>query len=95
MVIADTGFWLALGNRRDSHHGRAKAALSELKEPLVTTWTVMTETCHLLSVRVNIESQHRFVESFAAGAFQVFILMQGHADHIYALMRHSSYLRKN
>ena len=87
MVIADTGFWLALGNRRDSHHERAKLAYSELKEPLITTWPVMTETCHLLSSRLSVESQLKFMESFAAGAFQVFNLTHGHADRIYALMR--------
>lgn len=45
MIIADTGFWVALANRRDRHHELAKARLSELAEPLVSTWPVVTETC--------------------------------------------------
>lgn len=44
MVIADTGFWLALANRRDAFQ-----ALADLREPLISTWPVMTEACHLLA----------------------------------------------
>ena len=47
MVIADTGFWLALANRNDRHHRAAKEALDGLSEGLITTWPVLTETCHL------------------------------------------------
>jgi predicted nucleic acid-binding protein len=28
VILADTGFWLALANRRDTHHARAKEALA-------------------------------------------------------------------
>jgi predicted nucleic acid-binding protein len=41
MIIADTGFWLALANRRDQHHVAATRALDELREPLITTWPVL------------------------------------------------------
>ncbi len=30
MIIADTGFWLALVNEADRHHAEAKARLSDL-----------------------------------------------------------------
>lgn len=86
MVIADTGFWLALANERDQHHARAKACLRELAGPLITTWPVVTETCHLLLVRLGNASQRRFVDSFAAGAFDVFDLEPRHAGRISELM---------
>ncbi|MEO8905366.1 MAG: VapC toxin family PIN domain ribonuclease, partial [Polyangiaceae bacterium] len=48
MILTDTGFWLALANSNDRHHPAATRALSAIAEPLITTWPVMTETCHLL-----------------------------------------------
>jgi predicted nucleic acid-binding protein len=82
MVIADTGFWLALANRADEHHERAKKRMSELREPLVTTWPVMTETCYLLLTRLGSDSQHRFVKSYEGGAFDVFELTREHAPRL-------------
>jgi uncharacterized protein len=72
MVIADTGFWLALANRRDAHHRDALRALGALgDERLVVTWPVMTETCYLLLDRIGPAAQSRFLASHAAGAFEI------------------------
>jgi len=87
MVIADTGFWLALANRKDSCHAKAKAAYSGLAEPLVTTWPVMTETCHLLLARLGSEAQLNLIKSYVAGAFFLFDLLPEHGSRIYKLMR--------
>lgn len=86
MVIADTGFWLALANRKDRHHALADQCLRHLGEPLITTWPVMAETCHLLLSRLGVASQRSFVDSFAAGAFEVFDLSREHALRISTLM---------
>jgi len=86
VVIADTGFWLALANRRDAHHAAAVAALDELGEPLITTWPVMTETCHLLLRELGEKAQHAFMESFIREAFQVFALGKEHGPRMVALM---------
>ncbi len=53
MILTDTGFWCALINKNDKHHERATNVLSSCKENLITTWPVITETCHLL-LRRNI-----------------------------------------
>lgn len=87
MVIADTGFWLALSNRKDQHHALAKRRLRQVREPLVTTWPVVTETCYLLLSRLGSASQQRFVDSFSAGAFSVFDLRREHGPRISALMK--------
>jgi predicted nucleic acid-binding protein len=72
MVIADTGFWLALANRRDAHHESAVRALNALEgERLVVTWPVMSETCYLLLDRLGPVAQSRFIASHAAGAFDI------------------------
>jgi predicted nucleic acid-binding protein len=86
MIIADTGFWLAVANRDDTHHGTAKAALARVREPLVTTMPVMTETCHLMLSRLGVRSQLAFIQSWGRGAFCVFDVSEVHADRIHELM---------
>ena len=87
MIIADTGFFLALANSRDQHHAMAKRALEKLVEPLMTTWPVMTETCHLVARRLNAQAAETFVASAARGAFHVFELGAAHLPRIVELMR--------
>lgn len=86
MIIADTGFWLALANRKDHDHARAATVLAELKEGLVTTWPVLTETCHLMVSRLGVDSELRFLRSLAAGAAAVFDLTASHLPRIESLM---------
>jgi hypothetical protein len=86
VILADTGFWLALANRNDAHHEAAKAALAKVREPLVTTWPVLTETCHLLVTRLGAHAELAFVESWIGGAFSTFELTDDHAPRVHALM---------
>jgi predicted nucleic acid-binding protein len=86
MIIADTGFWLALANRRDKHHRRAYDCLEAINEPLVTTWSVMTETCHLLLHRLGDTAQRGFIEGYRDGGFKVFDVDQRHIHRILQLM---------
>ncbi len=74
MIIVDTGFWLALANRDDKHHTKAKQVMQNLREPLITTWFVFTETCYLLLTRLGNHSQVLFIQNFLAGRFEVFEL---------------------
>lgn len=87
MIIADTGFWLALANVRDRHHGPAKQAFSGLTEPLITTWAVLTETCHLLAARLGPKALERFVAAGAGGAFELFSMERAHLSRVEALMK--------
>ena len=86
MIIADTGFWLALANQNDRYHDAARDCLAALTEPLTTTWPVMTETCHLLLRECGAGSQEAFLRSYADGAFDTFDLDRGHAPRIVELM---------
>jgi predicted nucleic acid-binding protein len=86
VIIADTGFFLALANGEDDHHAAAAAALRRLKEPLITTWPVMTETCHLLLARLGIGAEMAFVRSARTGAFEVFALANEHLERLETLM---------
>lgn len=87
MVIADTGFWLALGNTKDRYHAVSKEALEKLDEPLVTTWPVLTETCHLLLKYLGLPAQRKFIDAYDKGAFDVFDLHRGHAASLHRLMQ--------
>lgn len=86
MVLADTGFFLALANRRDRRHERAKACTRTLDEDLVTTWPVLTETCHLLLTRLGVEAELRFMEGVARGAVVLFALEVALVPRIRGLM---------
>jgi predicted nucleic acid-binding protein len=87
VVIVDSGAWLALANRRDRHHSRVKGVLASLREPLVSTTPVLTETSHLLLARLGTEALLRFVNSWASAAFEVFELRSEHAPRIVVLMK--------
>ena len=86
MIIVDTGFWLALINQKDSHHQQAKQALQKYDEPLMTTWCVITETCHLLLMRRGVQAQNAFLNSFNQGLFTAFNLESHHGQKIVQLM---------
>ena len=86
MILADTGFWLALANQNDDHHVSAKNILPSLREPLLVTWPVFTETCHLLANRLGHEALLAFVGSAADRAFVTFDLSERHYQRLAAFM---------
>jgi predicted nucleic acid-binding protein len=86
MILTDTGFWVALINDKDRHHSRATTLLAQLDQPLLTTWPVVTETCHLLTQRLNVHAQTKFLQSLQTGLFEVFQLQQHHYDRILELV---------
>lgn len=75
MILADSSFWIALGNRRDRHHAAALRALAtHAKEGFATTWPVLTEVGHILLNRMGPHQMLAFQRSVADGACQVFEL---------------------
>ena len=87
MVIVDTGFWLALANKKDRYHAVARSTLAELDEPLVTTWPVLTETCHLLLQHLGNPVQQKLIAAYDNGAFDVFDLRRDHGASIRRYMK--------
>jgi hypothetical protein len=86
MVMVDTGFWLALANKKDEHHEKAKSTMANINSPLITTWSVMTETCYLLLMRLGAQAPVAFIKSYGGGAFKAFDLSEKHAGRIHELM---------
>jgi len=72
MIIADSGFWIALVNPDDKHHQQAVTNLTKINEPLISTYPVITEVCHLLLKRRGNQSMLAFVETYQQEGFQVF-----------------------
>ncbi len=87
MIIADTGFFIALGNQSDQDHLLAVQALNKLNEPLVTTYPVITETCYLLLARGGNTTQCKFLRNLAEGAFEVFHLQRHHVERMVELIK--------
>jgi hypothetical protein len=86
MIVADTGFWLALLDKKDSYHQQAKQALKKYDEPIITTWCVITETCYLLLTRKGVQTQIKFINQLHQGLFSVFNLEPYHGKRIAQLM---------
>ena len=88
MILADTGFFVALVIRSDRHHAAAVAAVEQHgSEGLVTTWPVLTETTHLLQRAGGPDVARTFLESIGDGAARVFDLKVAHVERVTALMQ--------
>lgn len=87
MIIADTGFWLALADKKDKYHQQAHAFTKTSSERLISTYPVITETCYLLLSRQGIEAQLHFVNMYQLGAFDIFDIPANTKSRIFALMR--------
>ena len=72
MIMVDTGAFIGLFNKNDEYHPSARASFSNISEPLITTYPVVTETCYLLYNRLGHHSQINFLKSITKKAFKVF-----------------------
>jgi predicted nucleic acid-binding protein len=88
VILADSGFWIALGSRSDRYHDRAvRAAQKYAAEGFITTWPVLTEVVHLLAHRVHPDRANVFVGDIAHGAAIVADLPEDALLRIETLMR--------
>jgi uncharacterized protein len=74
MIIADTGFWVALLDRRDNLHHKVQTYAATIKEPLVSTLPVVTEVCYLLQTRCGAMYSAKFLNAQQNGLFQLFTI---------------------
>lgn len=86
MIIADTGFWVAIFNDTDTHHSRCLTVASNLQEPLITTTPVVTEVCYLLQKRRSQAFSTAFLRSHNRGAFRLFEITEQHITRCEKLM---------
>jgi len=78
VIIADTGFWVAILDDRDNFHGLALQVAKTLQEPLITTIPVITEVCYLLQNRRGQQFATAFLRSHRRSAFRLFDITESH-----------------
>ena len=86
LVIADSGYWVVLGNRKDRYHRQAMRLFKTLNAMPITTWPVISEVCHLLHARVSHRAQLAFMRSLTNGAGRLFHLDSTHFHQMECLM---------
>jgi uncharacterized protein len=86
MIIADTGFFIALANQKDKFHHSAKQQLLTLKESLITTYPVIVETSYLLLERYGNNAQFRFLNQLTEGSIDIFSMEKHHLKRAIELM---------
>ena len=82
MISVDTGALIALLDRSDSYHEVGKRCFASLREPLITTYPVITEACYLLR---HIEKCN-LLRSLSAGAIEMFALEIHHISRMLELI---------
>jgi predicted nucleic acid-binding protein len=74
MIIADSGFWLALLNHRDNFHQKVCDYATTIDETLITTMPVVTEVCYLLQSRCGSSYAEKFLLAQNDGLFELFTI---------------------
>lgn len=86
MIIADTGFWVAILDDSDSYHSVGLKVAEKLLEPLITTLPVITEVCYLLQKRRGQHFAAALLRSHRRGAFRLFYMNGAHLVRCEELM---------
>jgi uncharacterized protein len=87
MILADTGFFVALANRNDNFHSQAQQQLTILTEPLITTYPVIIETSYLLYERSGQNAQFEFLQQLTTDSIQIFDFQINHLERAIQLMQ--------
>ncbi len=86
MILTDTGYWLALANRKDKFHQQAIDVTKTIDSELIITWPVITEVCHLLSSRMSTIATVKFLQQLELST-TLFELNFSHLHRIQILMK--------
>lgn len=86
MVLIDTGYWCALGNSKDKFHQQALQVTPTLKEDPITTWPVITETCHILQRVLGAKAASQFINILRVDSIDIFKVETIHLPRIQTLM---------
>jgi len=85
VILADTGPIVALFDRDDRYHTICLQAIEKFREPLITTWPVLTECFYLLGF--SWEAQDDLWTFLKRGGLEVFPLNRVHFSRCRDLMR--------
>jgi uncharacterized protein len=87
LIAIDTGFLVALLDKRDAWHARAWDMRDTASVGWITTWPVLTECCHLLQRALGTDYVVGLMEDVASGGLQVWQLPEAQLARIPQLMR--------
>jgi uncharacterized protein len=87
MILADTGFFVALANRNDRFHSIAQQQINILTEALITTYPVIIETSYLLYQRSGQAAQFQFLQQLTTPSIEIFNFQDHHLERAIQLMR--------
>lgn len=87
MLLVDTGFLLALFDKKDRHHTQALAWAPSHAEGWITTWPVLTEAVYLLTTRLDARSALHVMDDVASGVLQVWDIPLTRVAAMTALMK--------
>jgi predicted nucleic acid-binding protein len=91
MILTDTGYWLALANKKDRYHKVAIEVTATLDSELIITWPVITEACHLIGTRLGSNALVKFLEQIELTT-SLFEIKYEHLAQIRVLMKKYSNL---
>ena len=86
MILIDTGYWCALGNPKDKFHQLALQVTTTLTEDPVTTWPVITESCHILQRELGAKAASQFINMLRIDSIDIFKIESNHLFRTKTLM---------
>jgi uncharacterized protein len=92
VIAVDTGVFVALADRSDNWHERAQRVLGTVEEGWVTTWPVLTETCHLMRRRIGVAAVFDLMDVVSDGGVEVWSPAPAQSANLPALMRKYAHL---
>ena len=85
-IIADTGFWLALGSKKDKYHNLAIKVSQQLPFDPITTWPVITETFYLLQKFQGTYAAKSFLAQIESSNIDIFQIEIKHLAQLQLLV---------
>ena len=84
-ALVDAGPLIALFDKDDTYHHKVRQFLSHTQTALLTTWPVITETCHMLDF--SVDAQLDFLEWIYRGGLRIHDLVNTDLERIIVLTR--------
>lgn len=85
-VIIDTGFWIALADKKDAFHSRAINALDTIQHRRwITTWPTLTEASHYF-IQWNSKEFLRWFQNLSMDICEIFPLNESHLSRLNQLV---------
>ncbi|MBL1276439.1 MAG: hypothetical protein COB30_010150 [Ectothiorhodospiraceae bacterium] len=89
-VLVDTGYWLAISNKNDSHHNSAIKWMLDNQNAgfrLATTWVVMCESFFLIKNCVSYQKSVELFEAYSRSEFDIYDLKIENSQRVIELMK--------